>query len=72
MFKLLWIVVVMAASGPTALTVPESAKFESRDACETFGKRMTPRMQDWMRGRLGMDWDGLVHVGFRCDAGEPI
>jgi hypothetical protein len=72
MFKLLWIVIVLAPSGPTALSVPESAIFQDRPTCESYGDTMTPRMRDWMRGRLGMDWDGPVHVGYRCDAGDAI
>ncbi|HWV44109.1 hypothetical protein [Pseudorhodoplanes sp.] len=72
MFKLLWAIAVMTAQGPMQGTIPESTTFKDRAACEAFGAEMTPRLQDWARGRLNADWNIEVRSAFRCEpAGDP-
>lgn len=69
---LVWAVATMSAQGPVATHVPETTRFETVQACQEFGVKMTPRLQDWVRGAVRADWDHEVRVAFRCaEAGAP-
>lgn len=65
-FMLVWAVATMSAQGPVATHVPETTRFETAEACQEFGVKMTPRLQDWVRGAVRADWDHEVRVTFRC------
>lgn len=72
MFKLLWTVATLTAQGPQIGNVPETNTFKTEAACSDFGTTMTPRMADWMRGRLNAEWDHPVAVHFECElSGNP-
>jgi len=65
-YVLVWAVVTIGPQGPVGGDIPETTKFQSEAACNEFGRDMTPRLQDWVRGRLTADWDHPVRVDFRC------
>lgn len=72
MFKLLWAIAIMTAQGPMQATIPETTTFKDKAACERFGVEMTPRLQDWARGRINADWNIPAQSAFRCEmAGDP-
>lgn len=69
---LMWFAIVPTPDGPFGFKTPEATAFASEAACVAFGERMTPRMQDWVRGLARADWDRDVRVAFRCAvAGVP-
>lgn len=71
-FALLWIAAVVTMSGVIPVQISETTKFKSRAECEAFGKEMSPRVQDYARGALKLDWSVNVVVAFRCEApGQP-
>lgn len=73
MFKLLWAAIAITSQGPVMHVIPETTKFESRDACEKFGKDMSPRMADWYRGALKAEWHVEIQTDFKCEpAGQPV
>lgn len=65
-FILVWIVVTVTAGGPVTGPIPEMTKFKSETECTEFGKGMAPRVADFTRGMLRLDWTVPVHVTFRC------
>ena len=67
MFKLVWVAIVLMNHGPTQGAIPESTKFKTEQECIEFGKTMTPRLQDWVRGMLKAEWDMPVGVSFSCE-----
>lgn len=69
MITIVWIVSIMSVHGPATATVPERMTFKTVEACEAFGKQMTGRMQDWVRGHLNGDWNFPVRVEYKC--GDP-
>lgn len=70
--KLVWAVAFMLQGQQTVVPVSENAKFKDVATCEIFGAAMTPRMEDWVRGRLQADWDYPVAIKFQCSAdGDP-
>ena len=72
MFKLLWIVGTLTAQGPQVGNVPENTTFPTEAACIAFGEAMTPRLADWIRGRINADWSHPVAVHFKCELdGNP-
>jgi hypothetical protein len=71
-YALIWAVMTIGPQGPVGGNLPETTKFESKEACEKFGEEMIPRMQDWIRGAVRADWGHPVRVTFKCDAeGRP-
>lgn len=72
-FVLIWTVAAMTAQGPAAIASKEKQAFADRPACETFARNHAPRMADWTRGLLHLDWSDPVQVTHRCAlAGQPI
>jgi hypothetical protein len=72
MIKLVWTAAALTINGPVAGEIPETPTFKDRATCVAFGERMTPRLQDYVRGLLKADWDLEVRVVFRCEpAGNP-
>lgn len=72
MFKLIWIAATITANGPVTGNIPETTKFKDKAECVSFGERMTPRLQDWVRGTIGADWDHGVGIRFSCEmSGDP-
>lgn len=72
-FELTWFFATMTKGGPVATKAPERTPFVNEADCTAFGKTMTPRMQDWVRGLVRADWDHPVGVRFACaPAGSPI
>jgi hypothetical protein len=71
-FELIWFFATMTRGGPVATRAPERTSFGNESDCAAFGKRMTPRMEDWVRGLVRADWDHPVGVRFQCNpAGSP-
>src|SRR5688572_32243256 len=71
-FALTWFFATMTRGGPVATRAPERTSFGTEADCTAFGKTMTPRMEDWVRGLVRADWDHPVGVKFRCaPAGDP-
>lgn len=71
-FKLLWIVAFVAQGAHNIVPVNEDTKFKDQATCEIFGAAMSPRMEDWVRGRLSADWDFNVAIKFSCSPeGDP-
>lgn len=64
--KLLWLVAVVTSQGQADIRTPEPREFSSVTACEAYGREMTPRMQDWVRGLMRVGWDHPVKVSFEC------
>lgn len=72
MFKLIWVAVTMTAQGPIMGQIPETTKFKTEAECIAFAQTMTPRLADWVRGRINADWDREVSIRFRCEMdGNP-
>lgn len=72
MFTLQWVAVFLTMHGPNVVPIEERITFKTKAECEAFGEKTKPRVADWMRGRLGMDWDFEVGVGYTCQAdGDP-
>jgi hypothetical protein len=72
MFKIIWLVATLTPQGPVVGEVPETTKFKSETECREFARVTTSRLQDWVRGRLNVDWDHEVGVRFRCEIdGNP-
>jgi hypothetical protein len=72
-YELTWFFVTMTRGGPLATRAPERTPFGTEADCAAFGSRMTPRMQDWVRGLVRADWEHPVGVRFECvPAGDPI
>lgn len=73
MIKLIWVAAILTAQGPMMGEVPESTTFKDRVECQAFGEKMTPRLQDYVRGLAKADWHDDVQVAFRCEAnGQPV
>lgn len=71
-YELIWFFATMTRGGPVATRAPERTPFGTETACTSFGKKMTPRMEDWVRGLIRADWDHPVGVRFQCSpAGSP-
>jgi hypothetical protein len=71
-YELTWFFVTMTRAGPIATEAPERTPFVTEANCAAFGARMTPRMEDWVRGLVRADWEHPVGVRFRCaPAGKP-
>lgn len=70
--KLVWMVETTNERGHIRAEVPETQPFASSAACQAFGEEMTPRMQDWVRGRLGAEWNHTVQIAFRCHGGQEM
>ncbi|MBI3129406.1 MAG: hypothetical protein HYZ11_17485 [Candidatus Tectomicrobia bacterium] len=70
MIALTWFVITMTAAGVYNGPIPETTQFNTLAECQSFGQRMTPRLQDWVRGMLRADWDHKVQVRFECRAGQ--
>jgi hypothetical protein len=71
MIKIIFMVAFVGSQGPMQGDMKEKAQFATEAECKTFGDHMTPRVADWVRGRLGADWDFPVAVQYKCDSGEP-
>jgi hypothetical protein len=67
-FTLLWLVAVMTANGPVTAKIAETTKFKSEAECIEFGRGMLPRVQDYGRGLMKLDWTDKVAAGFTCEA----
>lgn len=67
MFKITFIVFLMAMDRPVTATIPEKTEFQTLEACGEFGDRMKPRVADWVRGRINSDWDVQIKVDFKCN-----
>lgn len=65
-WALVWAVMTIGPQGPIGGNVPETTKFDSEKACEAFGKDMSPRMQDWIRGAMKAEWEHPVRVDYKC------
>lgn len=73
MIKIIWFVAVMLADGqPMFSVITEATTFDDRAACAVFGKDMAPRVADYARGAMSLNWDEKVEVAFECKAnGQP-
>ena len=72
-YALTWFFATMTRGGPVATRAPERTSFVNEADCTAFGTRMTPRMEDWVRGLMRADWDHPVGVRFACaPTGSPI
>ena len=73
-YVLLWVVLVLnpQTGAPHVAPVPESTTFTSEASCKEFGTKMESRLADWVRGRIGADWDFPVGVRYECKLdGDP-
>jgi hypothetical protein len=71
-WQLSWFAVLATPQGPLTLRAPEQVPFAAEADCNLFGRQMSPRMQDWVRGLVRADWDHDVRIAFRCEpAGVP-
>jgi hypothetical protein len=71
-FGVLWTVLFMAADKPGSIIATDTTEFTAAEECAAWGEMMTPRMADYVRGALKLDWDDLVRVSFKCSAsGDP-
>ena len=66
-YKLTWVVGTITAQGPVTGEAPEAQRFKTEAECLEFARVMTPRMEDWVRGRVNGDWGHPVGVRFRCE-----
>ena len=72
MFKILFAVAFIGPQGPAFGSVEEDKTFKTHDECMAFGALMTPRVADWVRGRIELEWDVPVSVHFACEPnGNP-
>ena len=72
MFKIIFAVAFLSQSGAQYGHVAEPTKFQTNEECMTFGREMTPRVADWVRGRIEAEWDVPVSVHFACEVdGNP-
>ena len=72
-YELTWFFATMTRGGPFATKSSERTSFGTEADCTAFGKKMTPRMEDWVRGFVRADWNHPVGVRFACSpAGSPI
>lgn len=72
MWKLAWLVATVTAQGPQIGNVPESTRFPTETTCTEFGKAMSSRLADWVRGSLRAEWSIPVAVHFECELdGNP-
>lgn len=63
---MVWMVGVVTPRGTVTIRVPETTRFQTIDACESFGDKMRLRAEDWVRGRLYLDWPVPVTAVARC------
>jgi hypothetical protein len=66
MIHLVWLVAVMTSGGPVFLDVHEDKPFASMKACEDFSREYRQRIEDYMRGRLRLEWSRSVDAAGRC------
>lgn len=73
MIKIIWFVAALTADGqPLFSIITETTTFNDPAACAVFGKEMTPRVADYGRGSMSLDWHDKVEVAFECKAnGQP-
>lgn len=72
MIKLAWAFAFMTAQGAATGPVGEMRTFDTMEACQAFGREMTPRTADFVRGAFKLDWSVKVAVAFHCqETGEP-
>lgn len=67
MLKIIFVIATLGPHGPVQGGMNDKARFKTETECRTFGDHMTPRVADWVRGRLGADWDHPVEVQYRCE-----
>lgn len=65
-YTLLWAIAVVMSNGSGILQAKEKRLFDTQAACEEYAKEFSPRMADWTRGVLKLDWDAQVRVAYRC------
>lgn len=72
MLKIIFAVAVLMPRGPMIGQIEEATRFKTEAECIEFGKLMSPRVADWVRGRHQADWDFPVSVHYRCETdGDP-
>lgn len=72
MIKLIWFVAfVHAQAGPRVINIGETTVFKDMAMCEAFGKVMSDRVADYVRGLAKLDWSDSVAVQFKCQRTPP-
>lgn len=70
MIKIIWTVAFLTTQGPATQDIaepPEHVNFPNAAECKVWGVKMSPRMEDWIRGRLQLGWEAPVRAVFRCE-----
>jgi len=69
MFKIVFVVATLSGIGEIEDKV---TTFKDLAECAAYGEATSSRIEDWVRGRLGVDFRAPVKATFRCDAnGNP-
>jgi hypothetical protein len=73
MFEIVFVIMTLIGGQPAIIGMPETTKFKDAAACEAFGEKMVPRVQDYTRGGIqAIEWDHPVEVKWQCEAtGDP-
>lgn len=66
--RLVWASVIQTMRGIHVMRSFERVPFDTAKECQEFGDSHTSRVEDWTRGRLNLDWDVPITVGFECVA----
>ena len=66
MVKILFGFMTLTGQGAVLHAVKERPLFQTEQECVAYGETMTPKVENWIRGRLGADWDHPVVVTFQC------
>lgn len=69
---LITVAFMTSAGAPYVAKFDEKVRFMTQDECRQWEARMTPRIQDYVRGAAGLDWDAPVLVVVEClGRGDP-
>ena len=73
MLKIIFAIALLGPQGPMFGNLEDNTKFQTQEECMAFGEKMTPRVADWVRGRVGvLDWDMPISVHYACEVdGKP-
>lgn len=71
MIKLIWFIVTIGPQGPINGQIQDELRFDTPAQCQEYAERMSPRVEDWVRGALNAPWSHPVAVNSKCDEGEP-
>jgi len=66
MLKIVFSIMTLTTQGPVKGDIAERPVFQDEATCIAYGEKMLPRVEDWVRGATGMEWDHPVIVTFQC------